>query len=141
MDMQAKYLIFSSAIILLVGLLAGAPYARAINNNAPAHSVNAWRVAHASLPMGATLGLAMAAILSSLSVGSLCKSLIVWPFIAASAGFCFALPLGAMVGQRGLTRSAPFTNQVVYAGNIVGALGSLISAAGLLYAAFVSLFR
>jgi hypothetical protein len=140
MDMQAKYLIFSSATMLLIGLLSGAPYGRAINNNAPAHIVNAWRVAHASLPMGATLGLAMAAILSSLSVGALCKSLIVWPFIASSAGFCFALPFGAMVGQRGLSRQQPYTNQLVYAGNVIGSFGALISAIALLYAAFVSFF-
>jgi hypothetical protein len=140
MDMQAKYLMVSSALMLLIGLLVGAPYGKAINRNAPAHIVNAWGVAHASLPMGATLGLAMSAILSSLRVDWIGKAWIVWPFIIASAGFCFALPLGAMVGQRGLQRAAPFSNQLVYAGNIVGAVGSLISAAALLYAALVSLF-
>jgi glucan phosphoethanolaminetransferase (alkaline phosphatase superfamily) len=140
MDIHTKYLIFSSALMLLIGLLAGAPYGNAINRDAPAHIVNAWRVAHASLPMGAALGLAMAVILSSLSVGWWCKALIVWPFILASAGFTFALLYGAMVGQRGLQRRAPFTNQLVYTGNIIGAAGSLISAIVLLYAAFVSLF-
>lgn len=126
--------------MLLIGLLAGAPYGRAIVLNAPPHIVNAWRVAHASLPMGATLGFAMAGILSSLSVSQFCKSLIVLPFIVASIGFCFALPLGAVVGQRGLSRTGPFANRLVYTGNIVGAVGSLMSSVVLLYAAFVSLF-
>ena len=51
----ARHLAFHGAVVLLFGLLLGAPYARSIKRQAAAHIVNSWRVAHLSLPIGATL--------------------------------------------------------------------------------------
>lgn len=48
-DTPARHLVFHRAIVLLFGLLSGAPYARAINRKKPAPISHAWRVAHASL--------------------------------------------------------------------------------------------
>ena len=61
MHPAARHLVFHGAIVLLFGLLLGAPYAKAIKREAAAHVVNSWRVAHLSLPIGATLMLATAA--------------------------------------------------------------------------------
>lgn len=44
-------MIFHAAVMLLVGLICGAPYGRAINRQQPAPTIAAWRVAHASLPI------------------------------------------------------------------------------------------
>ena len=63
MPTSARHLIFHAAVVLLFGLLLGAPYARAIKRGAAAHVVNSWRVAHLSLPIGATLMLATAPVL------------------------------------------------------------------------------
>ena len=68
MEASARHLAFHGAVVLLVGLLCGAPYARAVNRNAAADVVHSWRVAHASLPIGAMLMFAVAALLSSFAI-------------------------------------------------------------------------
>ena len=139
MDIQARHLLFHSVVVLVVGLIEGAPYGRAINRHAPEDTVRAWRLAHQTLPMGATLGMAIAAVLSSLSVGAPTKSVLAWAWVASNYSFCFSLTLAAFVGQRGLSPHPPLSNRLVYLGNVAGVLTSLIGAAVLLYAAYVSL--
>lgn len=139
MEPSARHLVFHGAIVLLVGLLCGAPYGSSVKRNAPAHIVHSWRVAHASLPMGATLMFAVAALLSSFSVASPVKWGIAIALIVSSYAFCLSLPLGAMVGHRGLSSDGPISAKIVYAGNLLGALASLAAALIVLYAAFVSL--
>jgi hypothetical protein len=85
MDTYSRQLVFHGAVVLLVGLLCGAPYGRAVNRNAPEHIVHSWRVAHGSIPLG------------------------------------------------------PASAKLVYAGNVVGAVSSLLAAVVLIYVAYVSL--
>ena len=139
MDVQARYLVFNSALVLLAGLLVGLPLGRAVHRNAPDAVIRAWRLAHDTLTVGPTLGLAIAAVLSSLSVESSIKSWLAWTWIVSNYGFCFSLPLGAMVGQRGRTFDRPLSNQLVFAGNMVGLGTSSIGTIVLLYAAYLSL--
>ena len=129
----AKCLLLHGAIILLFGLMLGAPYAKAIKGHAPAHIVNSWRVAHASLPMGALMMLVFALALPHLAAAAWLNWVIAGSLIMSGYGFCIALPLAAMKGERGLQSSAGW-GQVVYVGNIVGAAGSLVSSAGFLVA-------
>jgi hypothetical protein len=82
---------------------------------------------------------AIAAVLSQLSVGSFVRWLIAGSSIASGYGFAVALPVAAWVGQRGLTASGPLSNRFVFAGNSLGVLGSLLSAIVLLYACLRSL--
>jgi hypothetical protein len=139
MDIQARYLVFNSALVLLAGLLVGVPYGRAVHRNAPDQVIRAWRLAHDTLTLGPTLGLAIAAILSSLSVGAPVKSWLAWTWVVSNYGFCFSLPLAAMVSQRGHTLDKPLANQLVFAGNMVGLSASSVGTVVLLYAAYVSL--
>ena len=139
MEASARYLVFHGTIILLVGLLCGAPYARAINGRAAAHIVHSWRVAHLSLPIGAILMFAVATLLASFAVVSQIKQLIANLLIVSGYSFCVALPLAAMVGERGLSHRGPFTAKLVFAGNSLGALTSLLASLALVYAAFESL--
>lgn len=62
-----------------------------------------------------------------------------YAFSISGYAFCVSLPLAAMVGHRGLHSEGPPAAKVVYAGNLIGAWGSMIGALLLLYAAFVSL--
>src|ERR1700716_1490579 len=103
MDIQARYLVFNSALVLVAGLLVGVPYGRAVHRNAPDQVIKAWRLAHDTLTVGPILGLALAAVLSSLSVSGSTKSWLAWTWAVSNYGFCFSLPLAAMVGQRGHT--------------------------------------
>jgi len=59
--------------------------------------------------------------------------------IVSGYGFAFALTVGPLVGARGLSSKGSISAKTVYAGNIVGAGGSLVGSFVLLYAAFVSL--
>ena len=135
----ARHLIFHGAIVLLIGLVCGAPYARAIKRNAPAHTVHAWRVAHASLPIGAGLMLAAAASMPLLSVGPGLLWGVALSLIVSSYAFCISLPLGAVVEHRGLSSEGPWQAKAVYAGNMVGAWSSLVGAVLLVVAGYLSL--
>ena len=139
MELAARHLAFHGSIVLLIGLLCGAPYARAIKCNAAAQTVNSWRVAHASLPIGGTMMFAVAALLSSMAVASPVKWAIAVTLMISSYAFCFSLPLAAVVGHRGLGAGGPLPARLVYLGNVTGAFGSLAAAFLLVYASFVSL--
>src|SRR4051812_40811674 len=121
MDTVARHLAFHGAIVLVIGLLCGAPYARAINRNAPAQTVQSWRVAHASLPIGAILMLSLAGLLSSFLVSPWFKWFIAGTLIASSYAFCISLPLAAIVGHRGLKNEGPPLARVVLVANVLGA--------------------
>ncbi|RQO45076.1 hypothetical protein DBV14_24465 [Variovorax sp. KBW07] len=140
MHTAARHLVFHGAIVLLFGLLLGAPYAKAIKREAAAHIVNSWRVAHLSLPIGATLMLATAAVLSSLAVPAWMPWLIAVSLTVSAYGFCVSTPLAAISGQRGLSSDgAVGLGKLVYLGNMVGAVASIVGAGALLVAAFISL--
>lgn len=139
MPASSRHLIFHGAVVLLFGLLLGAPYARAIKAGAAAHIVNSWRVAHLSLPIGATLMFAVAAVLPSLLVAIQIKWVIAVALIVSAYGFCVSTPLAAVTGQRGLSSGGVGLGKLVYLGNMVGAWSSVVASVTLLYAAFVSL--
>ena len=139
MPTSARHLIFHAAVVLLFGLLLGGPYARAIKRGAAAHVVNSWRVAHLSLPIGATLMLATAPLLAWLAVSDAVKWTIAGTLVVSAYGFCVATPLAAITGERGLSAGGKGLGRLVYLGNWIGAVCSVMSAAVFLYAAFVSL--
>ncbi len=139
MDASSRLLLFHAVVILLISLLAGVPYGRAILRKKPQTLVHAWRVAHSSLAMGAVLMMALAAVLSGLKVSETTNQVIAWLFIISGYGFAFALILGPLVGARGLRAKGPPMAKAVYGGNVVGVATSLVGTLLLLYAAFVSL--
>ena len=139
MDPSARHLAFHGSIVLLFGLLCGAPYGRAINRNAPAHTIHAWRVAHASLPIGAILMFAVAALLPTFAVENHVRWFIAIALIVSAYSFCFSLPLAALTGHRGLSPSGTFATKLVFAGNMLGSVASLAASLALVYAGYVSL--
>src|SRR2546423_9659371 len=130
MEQVARHLVLHGSIVLLIGLVCGAPYARAINRSAPAHIIHSWRVAHASLPLGAALMLAVAAVLSSLAVVTALKWFVAIALIVSSYAFCIALPLAAIVGHRGLSAEGSIAANIAFGGNGLGAWASLAAAGG-----------
>ncbi len=139
MDSSSRQLILHGAIVLLYGLLCGAPYGRSINRGAPQRTVDAWRLAHSSLAIGAILMLIVAMVLPVLVVAPAVKWTIALALIVSSYSFCISLTLGPIVGHRGLASGGPLSARLVYLGNLAGAGGSLIGALGLLWGATVSL--
>jgi hypothetical protein len=135
----SRHLVLHASIVLLFGLLLGAPFSRAIKSGAPAHIVNSWRVAHLSLPLGATLMFAVAALLPAFAVLSTVTWLITGFLIVSAYSFAISTPLAAMTGERGLASGGIGLGKLVYAGNLLGAITSLMAAIMLVYAAAASL--
>lgn len=139
MDTSSRHLIFHGAIVLLFGLLLGGPYGRAVNRKAAEHIVHSWRVAHASLPIGALVMLAIGSLLSATPAPGALKWLVAVSLIVSSYAFCVSLPLAAMVGHRGLSPEGPLSAKVVYVGNILGAITAVAASCGFVYATFLAL--
>lgn len=139
MEPIARTLVFHAAVVLIIGLLCGMPYGRAINRKASEQIVHAWRVAHLALPIGAILMLAIAGVLTPLAVTDWMKRIIALSLIFSSYAFCFSLLLAPLVGHRGLSSKGPFAAKLVFLGNTLGAVSSMFAAVALLYAAYVSL--
>jgi hypothetical protein len=133
-DSNCALLLLSGSITLLIGLLAGYPYGKAITSQAPEATARAWRLAHSSLALGGTTSLAIGAVLPWLHVTGWERPLIAWSFVLSSLAFSIALPYGAWKGHRGLVAEGPFDNWVVYGGNVVGAMSSLVGAVALVSA-------
>jgi len=138
-DFYCALLLACGSVVLLIGLLAGYPYGKAITTQAAEPVIRAWRLAHSSLAIGGTTSLATGAVLPWLHAGGWERPVIAWSFVLSGLAFSIALPYGAWKGHRGLAAEGPLDNWVVYAGNIVGAASSLVGAVALVYAAFRSL--
>jgi hypothetical protein len=136
---HAKYLLLHGGIVLLVGLLCGFPFGRAIVRGAPEGTVRAWRVAHSGLAMGGALLLALSGAIPLVQLSAAWTWTLVWAFVVAGYGFAVALPLGAHCGHRGLTPSPPLINRAVYLGNVVGASGTLLGTVLLIVGAYAAL--
>ena len=136
---HTKQLILHGGMILLAGLLCGAPLGSAVVRGKPEETIRAWRVAHSSLVMGGILLLAVAGIVAQLQLSAWALGLMVWAFVASSYGFAVVLPLGAHYGHRGLTSDPPLLNRVIYFGNTIGAMGLLVGTIVLLWGAYAAL--
>ena len=82
---------------------------------------------------------AVAALLPSLLVAAAVKWVVAVAFVVSAYGFCVSTPLAAVTGQRGLAAGGAGLGKLVYLGNIIGALASVVASVALLYAAFISL--
>ena len=136
---HTKQLIFHGGVILLVGLLCGAPLGSAVVRGKPEATIRAWRVAHSSLVMGGILLLALAGILGQLKLSAWALALLVWAFVASSYGFAIVLPLGAHYGHRGLAFQPPPLNRALFLGNTIGAVGLIVGTVVLLWGAYAAL--
>ncbi len=139
MEEPARHLLFHGVIILLLGLLAGISYGRAMLKKEPDSLIFAWRVAHSALSMGAILMVALVPILTLLNVDLKIKWSIIVLFIVSGYAFSFALYLGPHVGHRGLSYTGPSLAKTVYLGNSIGAVTSLLGTFILLFAAWETL--
>jgi len=81
---QTMQLILHGGVILLLGLLSGVPFGRAIVHGKYEAAVRAWRVAHSGLSMGGVLLLALARVVPQLQLGASALALLVWAFVASA---------------------------------------------------------
>ncbi len=102
-------------------------------------AVRAWRVAHVGLAAGGLMLIALAPAAGLLALGPRGARWLVAGVLTAAYGAVVALPLGAIAGVRGLEPRGPALNVVVWLGNTVLALGSLIATALMILGARTSL--
>lgn len=127
------YLVLNATIFMMIGLLCGVPYTKAIKSNAPEAVLWAWRVAHASIPLGAILMWSLAALVPHLGLELKLQWAIAGTLILSGWGFCIALPLGPIVHYRGLAPGSTLGANIVYIGNVIGAGFSTIGVLLFLY--------
>ena len=138
MDVPAKHLLLHGAIVLLVGLLCGVPYGVAIKRKNE-ELIRAWKLAHLSLSLGGATMIAVAAALNLLGNQSIYQWTIAVSFIISGYGFCFSMVSEPFLGARGLSWSGTINNKIVYVGNSIGALASLVGTIALVAASYLSL--
>lgn len=134
-----RQLLLHGSIVLLVGLLSGAGFAEAITGAQGEQAERAWRVAHTGLSLGGALFIAIAMALPTLVLTERVVSLLTWSLVASGYGFAVALPFGAAIGMRGLEPVGPASNLVVFIGNTIGSLGSLVGVLLFIWGALRSL--
>jgi hypothetical protein len=113
-------------VVVLVGLLCGVPYGRAITHGWGEESVRAWRLAHSG-SVAAGLSLMIVAGVSHLFVLTpRALALLVWSGVLSAYGFTVALVVAAVGGVRGLTLAGPPANVIAFLANSVAAAASLV---------------
>ena len=113
-------------IILLVGLLCGVPYGRAITHGWGEEAVRGWRLAHFSLVVGGLWLMIVAAVSHLLVLGRGGIAALVYSVVTSGYAFTAALVTGAIGGVRGLDAAGPILNTVAFAGNVVASVASLV---------------
>lgn len=119
-------ILFHGLIILLVGLLCGVPYGRAITGGWGDEVVRGWRVAHLSLVVGGLWLLMVAAVSSLLVLDRRGITLLVGSIVTSGYAFTVALVVAASAGVRGLNATGPILNLVVFGANTVASLASVV---------------
>ena len=127
-----KYIIFHGAIVLMGGLLTGFPLRQAIIRANP-ESTRAWRVAHSVLVMDGLMMLMIGLAVPRLALGKLAISVLVWALVISGYGFVTAFTIGAWKGCRGLAPRPYGLNTVLYGAHILGASGSVLGMAMIIY--------
>lgn len=127
-----KYLLFHGSLVLLSGLIAGLLYWAAILRD-DKESLARWRVAHSFLVIEGMFMLVAGVSIPHLVLGDRALQLLVWTMVLSGYAFVYAFLIGALKGIRGLWMKPFGLNTVLFAGHFIGATGSLMGTAILIY--------
>jgi hypothetical protein len=126
-------------VVLLVGLLCGVAYGRAITHDWGEEAVRAWRVAHFGLVVGGIWLMVVAGVSNLLVLTTRISALLVCSVVTSAYGFTLALVVAAIGGVRGLELAGPALNVIAFLANSVAALASLVSVGVMLFGTLVAL--
>ena len=133
-----QYLIFHGAIILLIGLFSGLIYWQTIIRNKRPEMIRGWRIAHVFLAMEGMFIMLVGLIIPHLVLSDPAVRILAWMMIISGYGFAWAFIGGAWKGYRGLTPKPYGLNTFLFLGHFIGAGGSLIGIAMVIYGSFKS---
>jgi hypothetical protein len=113
---RASLLVAHAAIVLLIGLIVGFPFATATTSGA---DVRAWRMAHLEALLNGLLMLGVAAASPLLALGQRAQSILLWTLVVTGYGNALASWLAAGSGERGLAAGGTLANNLVFAGFMI----------------------
>jgi hypothetical protein len=125
-------LVQHGAIVILLGLLAGFPYAFVVTGQM-AGEERAWRMAHMEGLLNGMLALLAAGVWDALVLSAGQRRGLALSLLVAAYGNAIASILGASFGVRGLSLGGPAMNSVVYL-LFVLAIAGVLAGVGLLIA-------
>lgn len=121
-------LVQHGAIVILLGLLAGFPYAFVVTGQM-AGEERAWRMAHMEGLLNGMLALLAAGVWDALALSAGQRRWLALSLLVAAYGNVIASILGASFGVRGLALGGPAMNSVVYLLFVVAIVGVLAGVA------------
>jgi hypothetical protein len=127
-------LIFHGAIVIILGLLAGFPYALVLQGQMEGEP-RAWSMAHLEGVLNGLLCLGAAGAFGKLALSAGQMRLMTWSFILMAYGNVVASVIGAVTGQRGLELAGPMSNIVVFALFMIAVVLVLVALGLLAYGA------
>ncbi len=133
-----KYFIFHGATIILIGLFSGLIYWQTIIRNKRPEVIRGWRIAHVFLVTEGMFIVIVGLVIPHLALGGLAVRVLVWTIASSGYGFAWAFIGGAWKGYRGLTPNPYGLNTILFLGHFIGAAGSLIGIAMVIYGFFMA---
>ena len=106
-------MIFHGALVILLGLLAGFPFALVLTGDL-AGSDRAWRMAHLEGVLNGLLVIAVAAVGGAVRLAPRLQAVMATLFLLTAWGNLVASVIAALAGVRGLEPGGPAANLVVY---------------------------
>ena len=131
-----KYFILHGAIIILIGLFSGLIYWQTIIRDKRPEVIRGWRIAHIFLVIEGMFMVIVGLSIPYLVLGGLPVRVLVWTITSSGYGFAWAFIGGAWKGYRGLTPKPYGLNTLLFLGHFIGAGGSLIGIAMIIYGSF-----
>lgn len=110
---RRRQLAFHGAVAILLGLVAGFPFAFVILGQMSG-DLRAWRMAHLEGVLNGLLLWAAAGVGGVLRLGDGAQKVVVWTLVVTAYGNTLAAILAATTGQRGLEPGGTFANTTVY---------------------------
>ena len=138
-ELLHKYVIFHGAIIILIGLFSGLIYWQTIIRNKKPEVIGGWRIAHVFLVIEGMFIVTVGLLIPHLALSGLAVRVLVWIITSSGYGFTWAFIGGAWKGYRGLTPKPYGLNTILFLGHFIGAGGSLIGIAMVIYGIFKTL--
>ena len=135
-ELLCKYLIFHGVIIILIGLFSGLIYWQTIIRDKRPEVIRGWRIAHVFLVIEGMFIIVVGLVIQHLVLGGLAVRVLVWTIAGSGYGFAWAFIGGAWKGYRGLTPKPYGLNTILFLGHFIGAAGSLIGIAMVIYGSF-----
>ena len=130
---RASLLAAHAAIVLLIGLIVGFPFATATTAGG---DVRAWRMAHLEGLLNGLLMLGVAAASPFLTLGPRAQAALFWTLIVTGYGNALASWLAAGSGERGLAAGGSLSNNLVFAGFMIAVVTVIVALIVLAIGAF-----